>query len=147
MPSRYPDWVVEPLLTTLQRHAPEVFTGTPVVFAYLYGSHAGGSSHQRSDVDIAVYLDRADRSNFQLSTRLANELENRSGIGPIEPLLVLNEAPIALAGRVVEGGHLIYSIDEARRVRHFSETIRQYHDFKIHEERSARERLARLARD
>lgn len=65
-------------------------------------------------------------------------------MGGIE-MVVLDEAPLGLRGRIREHGRLFYCRDEVLRVRYESLTSRMYHDFKIHEERSARERLARLA--
>ena len=128
--------------------APEVFDDTPVVLAYLFGSQARGEAGPRSDVDVAVYLDPHDGDTaLDLSLRLAGELEARAGVAPVEALVVLNHAPIALSGRVREEGVLLYSRDEPFRVRWESLTSRRYHDFKIHQQRSARERLARIAGD
>lgn len=137
--------VMAPILRRLSESASSVFDGTPVVFAYLYGSHARGEAGPRSDIDIAAYFSPHDESSFDCSLRLAGELEDSSGCRPISALLILNEAPIAIAGRAIQDGQLIYSRDDSARVRHFSLTQRQFHDFRIREERSARERLARMA--
>ncbi|MPZ71229.1 MAG: nucleotidyltransferase domain-containing protein [Actinobacteria bacterium] len=133
------------VIRKLRKAAPVVFDATPVIFAYLYGSHASGTSGPRSDVDVAVYLEDGSDGTLELSLRLAGVLERESSVAPVGALLVLNSAPIAIAGRVIEEGHVIYSRDETRRVRHASETLRHYHDFKIHDLRAARLRLARIA--
>lgn len=133
------------VIRKLQEAAPLVFDPSPVEFAYLFGSQAKGTAGPRSDVDVAVYLEDGTEEAFDLSLRLGGILERESGVGPVEALVILNDAPIAIAGRVVEEGQVIYSRDEDRRVRHFSETLRHYHDYKIHEAESTRIRLARMA--
>lgn len=79
-----------------------------------------------------------------LRLRLAGALERASGLAPVE-VVVLDEVPLSLAGRVRENGQLLYSRDEVARVRYESRIGRTFHDFRIHEERAAAERLARLA--
>lgn len=116
-----------------------------MAFAYLFGSQARGTATPRSDVDVAVHLTvGAEVDPLDLRLRLAGELERAIGRGPVE-VVVLDEAPLSLAGRVREAGHTIYSRDEVARVRWASLTARMYHDFRIHEERVAREQLARIA--
>lgn len=133
------------VLAALTAAAPACFAGEPVAFAYLFGSHARGTATPRSDVDVAVHLaPQTDVDTLDLRLRLAGCLEREASVGPIE-VIVLDEAPLALAGRVRREGRLIHSVDEAKRVRYESLIARMYHDFQIHEERSARERLARLA--
>jgi uncharacterized protein len=130
----------------LREAAPAVFDGAPVLFAYLHGSHATGAAGPRSDVDVAVYLDpQAEVDAWALSLRLAGELERASGVGPIEAVVVLNEAPLGLAGRIRDTGTCIYSRDDVARVRWASLTARMYHDYMIREERFARERLRNMA--
>lgn len=121
-------------LERLRAAAAEVFPGTPVLFAYLFGSEATGRTHPRSDVDVAVYLDEtaAPERYLDLSLRLAGGLESASGVGNVEALLILNEAPLPLRGRVVGEGIVIYSRDEPARVRYESLTMRMFLDFEIH---------------
>lgn len=131
----------------LRSVAGDVLDGTPVAFAYLFGSQVGGDTTSRSDVDVAVHLgaepsDGIDQLGLRL--RLADALERAVGVGPVE-VVVLDDAPLSLRGRVQEQQELIYSADEAARVRYESLTARMYHDFKLREERSARERLEHLA--
>jgi uncharacterized protein len=133
------------VLDRLRDAAPDAFAGEPVAFAYLFGSHATGTATTRSDVDVAVHLEPdAEVDPLDLRLRLASALEAAAGVGPVE-VVVLDDAPLALAGRVVEQGRPFHSADDVLRVRHASVTLRRFHDFKIHEERSAKERLARLA--
>jgi len=133
------------VLTSLTDAASACFADEPVAFAYLFGSHARGVSTPRSDIDVAVHLvPGTEVDTLDLRLRLAACLERAARVGPVE-VIVLDEAPLALAGRVRREGRLIHSVNEVQRVRYESLTARMYHDFQIHEERSARERLARLA--
>ena len=136
------------VLERLRAHAGEVFDGSPVLFAYLFGSHARGTATARSDVDVAVYLadDSAPDDRLDLSLRLAGELERACRIGPIEALVVLNDARVALAGRILEERQVIYCRDEPARVRFESVTFRQFHDYELHAAPLRRQRLAAIAR-
>ena len=130
----------------LRDGAAGVFEGTPVAFAYLFGSHATGRPHPRSDVDVAVWVDEVPAERFlDLSLRLAVALERACGVGPIEALVVLNEAPITLAGRILAERQVIYSRDEPARVRFESRTFRMFCDFERHADPLRRLRLAAIA--
>lgn len=129
----------------LQAAAPACLAEEPVAFAYLFGSHATGDATPRSDIDVAVHLtEDTDVDTLALRFRLAGVLERAIGRGPVE-VVVLDDAPLSLAGRVREQGRVIHSRDEVARVRWESLTGRRFHDFRIHEQRSAAERLQQLA--
>jgi hypothetical protein len=136
---------VSEVLARLREVAPAAFDGEPIAFAYLFGSHATGTATARSDLDVAVHLRPGTQlDHLRLRLRLARAVEEQLGGGPID-VVVLDDAPLSLAGRVHETGRVIYSVDDVLRVRYASRISRMYHDFKIHEERSAAERLAQLA--
>lgn len=117
----------------LRGAAPRAFEGEPVVFAYLFGSRAAGRTHPRSDVDVAVYLEPAvpPTESFQLRLRLPNLLLALSRVGDIE-VVILNELPLPVRGRVVREGIVIYSRDEPARVRYEGRTLKEFFDFEIH---------------
>lgn len=77
-----------------------------VVAAFLFGSHARGSAHARSDVDVAVLLDRGrlpeptDRAAFaeQLALRLVAATHHDD-----MDLIVLNDVPPELAVAALDG--------------------------------------------
>lgn len=136
---------MDDLVVQLSQAAPGVFDGEPVAFAFLYGSQATGTATARSDIDVAVHLEPAAAVDMlALRLRLARLLEDAIGVGPVE-VVVLDEAPLTLAGRVREQGRLIHCRDPRLRVRWDSLVARQYHDFRIHERRRTREHLAHLA--
>lgn len=100
---------------------------SPVVAAYLFGSAARGETTPLSDVDIALYLDEPSRDRrveayLGLRRRLAQALAN----GPVD-LVLLNDAPPALAGRII-AGDLLYSADERERIRLETTILSQYQD-------------------
>ena len=131
----------------LRRGAADAFAGTPVVFAFLFGSHATGRARADSDVDVAVYLHEAlaDPSDMlPMSLDLAGRLAAASGLPRIE-VVVLNDAPLGLLGSILRERNVVYSADEAARVR-FESTMRSMAmDFEIHSRRLDRELLARTA--
>ena len=131
----------------LKASIPDAFRGEPVLFAYLYGSHARGDTHPRSDVDVAVYLDPSVPATAHLGQALAiaGQVERSAGIGPVE-VLVLNSAPLPVVGRVIEERVVIYSRDEPARVEFESVRHRQFLDFEIHARPLAEALLRRVAR-
>lgn len=133
------------LVDHLRAASLDVFEDEPVIAAYLYGSQADGSATPRSDTDVAVLLkEHIDIDTLKLRLRLGRKFEELVG-GNVD-LIVLDEAPLALRGRVQEWGRRFYCSDDERRVRYESLVSRMFHDFKVHEERSAIERIAAIAR-
>jgi len=96
-----------------------------VKFAYLFGSHASGSTGPLSDLDLAVYLDgRLDsfRYRLRLMEALAKVLKTEKF-----DLVVLNNAPILLKNEVIRHG-VVLKDDRPRRVMFESLTVRDYLD-------------------
>lgn len=73
-------------------------------FAYLHGSRTSGSAGPDSDIDIAAYFDGPPPEAFQLL------------LPPGVDLVVLNHAPLELAGRIALHGELLFQRDPAARV-------------------------------
>jgi predicted nucleotidyltransferase len=131
----------------LQRAAREVFADTPVRFAYLFGSQASGRPRPDSDVDVAVWLDpdTPPGERWELSLRLPELLERASDVGPIEAIVILNDAPLVLAGRVLRNCAVIYGIEEPARVRYETRTRSEALDFDLVLERLNEELLRATA--
>jgi predicted nucleotidyltransferase len=111
-----------------------------VVFAYLFGGTAAGRVRPLSDVDVAVYLDEA-----------ADPVEERlTVLGAITAhlktdevdLVVLNTAPLALRGRILQSRRIIFDRDPFRRHRFESLALREFFDFRIFEHRLLTRRYA-----
>ncbi len=99
-------------------------------FGYLHGSRVTGRHRAHSDVDIAAFFGRRDL--------LASDVLLEPGVD----LLVLDTAPLELAGRVAAGGILLFEERKPERVAWEAMTRRIYFDERPRFERAHREFLA-----
>src|SRR5690625_1945383 len=99
-----------------------------VPFAFLHGSRASGTSEATSDIDIAVWLTEHD-----------DELALRSHLPDEVDLLVLNHAPLELAGRVALHGRLLVDDDAAQRVHWQASTRKIFLDEQYRVEQARRD--------
>lgn len=97
--------------------AADVLRGAGARFAYLHGSRAGGEHRPDSDIDIAAYFGGGQPPQ-------AFDILMPPGVD----LLVLDHAPLELAGRVAVGGKLLFEDDPASRVRWEATTRKIYFD-------------------
>lgn len=119
-------------LNNLREAATSVFSATPVLFAYLYGSSALGIERPDSDMDFAVYLDDSVPVDHYLEHSLdVPSLFAKAGLSGVE-IVVLNSAPLALVGRIIKQRKVIYSRDEPARVAFESLKYREFLDFDFH---------------
>jgi predicted nucleotidyltransferase len=102
-------------------------------FAYLHGSRATGQNRADSDIDIAAYFGGRPPNSFDVLLP--------SGVD----LLVLDNAPLELAGRVAVGGKLLFEEDQVARVRWEAMTRKIYFDELPRINRSHREFAAAVA--
>jgi predicted nucleotidyltransferase len=103
-------------------------------FVYLHGSRAAGTARPESDVDLAAYFGDDPPQSFEVP------------LPPGVDLLVLDRAPLELAGRVAVGGRLLFEDDPAARVRWEATTRKIYFDELPRITRSHREFAAAVAR-
>lgn len=119
----------------------DALAGEPaVVFAYLFGSRVDGTAGPRSDIDVAVYL-AAGVDAFNLRLTVMARLSAHLGTDALD-VIVLNDAPLALTGRIVASRRVI--LDRQPAVRHAFEslTARMFNDFRIREQRLLAARYA-----
>jgi predicted nucleotidyltransferase len=100
------------------------------LFAFLHGSRAAGTATDTSDTDIAAYFPDPAPASFDVD------------VPPGVDLLVLNDAPLEIAGRIALDGQLILDDDEVARVRWLARTRKIYSDEKYRIDRSHAEFLA-----
>ncbi|MFN8475079.1 MAG: nucleotidyltransferase domain-containing protein [Anaerolineae bacterium] len=102
-----------------------------VLVAYLFGSQARGQAGPLSDVDFAVLFDKALPEDRYLDTQLQlmDELGRAVEHDEVD-IVVLNQAPLALAYRVLRDGILVFCSDEDARVQFTARTVIMYLDFK-----------------
>lgn len=95
-------------------------------FAFLYGSRAAGGARPTSDWDVAAWW--GAKAPDQWAVLLPAHVD----------LLVLDGAPLELAGRVAQHGHLVFDDDPAARVRWQAETRKIYLDERPRQEEADR---------
>ena len=93
---------------------------------------------------VAVYLDRAPADPLAEALALAGRLEEASGVGGIE-VVVMNGAPLPLLGRILRERIVLYSRDEPARVAFESRAFREFLDFDLHARELDRELVRRHA--
>jgi len=105
-----------------------------VVFAYLFGGLATGRVQPLSDVDIAVYVNVAHLDELAVyKLALFEKLADALGTAEVD-LILLNAAPVSLAGRVLQNKQVLVDKEPGRRHAYESLTLREFFDFRILEE-------------
>jgi predicted nucleotidyltransferase len=108
-----------------------------VVFGYVFGGMGAGRPTPLSDVDVAVYL---TEGVDPLETRLEVVAKVTTHLATDEvDVVVLNNAPTALLGRILTTRRVLLDRDPFRRHRFESRALREFFDFRAVE----REHLAR----
>ncbi len=85
-------------------------------FAFLHGSRATGTHRPDSDVDVAAWWTSGAPASFDVL------------LPPGVDLVVLNRAPLELAGRIALTGRLLFDDDPPARVRWVATTRKIYAD-------------------
>jgi predicted nucleotidyltransferase len=102
-------------------------------FGYLHGSRATQTSRPDSDIDVAAYFGEHAPQSFDVL--LPHGVD----------LLVLDHAPLELAGRVAASGKLLFDDDPVLRVRWEATTRKIYFDELPRIQRAHREFIATMA--
>jgi len=111
-----------------------------VEFVYLFGSAAEGRLTPRSDVDVAIFVsERADADAVRLD--VARAATRHLGTDAVDVVL-LNSAPISLAGRILTSRRVVLERAPFLRHRYESLTARMFQDFRIREHRLLARRYA-----
>ena len=133
---------------TLITRCADVFAAEPrVTAAYLFGSYARGQAGPLSDVDIAVLLDDGvpEADYFDERLRLMGAVMDALRFDDVD-VVVLNQAPLALAYRVLRDGVVLACRDRDRRVQYTAHIVSRYLDFKPVIERFERAIIERARR-
>ena len=100
-----------------------------VLFCYLFGSRAYQNFIQKSDVDIAVFLDEKKTKDFfderiELISQITQKLKKEVDV------VVLNTAPPFLKYVVLKEGKLIFERNREKRIDFELKSFNEYFDFK-----------------
>jgi len=107
-----------------------VFGGTPVLFAYLYGSYVKGLFHPFSDLDVGIFVEGLDiRSSLDLELSLALQIDEKLDHTVQSEVRILNHLPLVVKGRILEEAELVYSRDEEKRIDFETQVRQSYFDF------------------
>lgn len=101
-----------------------------VAVAYLFGSRARGDSGKESDFDFAILLSESFRDSYDF-VRLLGELANTLNVKDDKiNLVILNDADLELAYKVISEGSVIFERNPEKRVDFEVETLKLHLDFK-----------------
>ncbi|MGQ9570870.1 MAG: type VII toxin-antitoxin system MntA family adenylyltransferase antitoxin [Thermodesulfovibrionales bacterium] len=100
-----------------------------IIFAYLFGGLLKDRQNPLRDIDVAVYVKYIKKLEYlELFGNIANVL----GTDEID-LVILNNAPLSLTGRVLQNREVVVDKDPFLRHRYESTVLRKFFDFKIKE--------------
>ena len=84
---------------------------------YIFGSVASGRARPNSDIDVAVLVDASIPSRNLLKYRLGLISDFGSALGRTDvDVVVMNEAPPALAQNIIGKGKLVFERSRSARV-------------------------------
>ena len=111
----------------------DVLQASPrVAYGLVFGSHARGTAHAQSDVDVAIGVEGSSRLLHDELGDLVARLEQATGCRV--DLVILHEAPIPLAFRVFREGIEAFVRDRRALVEQKARTIVQHLEFRpIHQ--------------
>jgi predicted nucleotidyltransferase len=112
-----------------------------VKFAYVFGGAARGELRPLSDVDVAVYLDDVV-DPVRAPVDVIGAVTKHLGTDELD-LVVLNRAPTALLGRILQSRKVIVDKEPFLRHRFESLALRMFLDFRLFEPRFLDARFAR----
>src|SRR5688572_21193851 len=115
-----------------------------ISYALLFGSVARGTAHAASALDVAVGIQPGIHYSHQALGSLVADLERAAGRAV--DLVVLNDAPAAVAYRVFRDGVPLFMREPELMAKRKARAILDYLDFRPLEQLAARGVLAAAAR-
>lgn len=116
----------------LKRLGPLLSADSRIIFAYIFGGLATGSQRPLSDIDIAVFLGSCD-NKAEAKLDIIGALSDALMSDEID-LVILNDAPISLVGRILRKKSLIADKKPFLRHKFESLALREFFDFSRHEQ-------------
>jgi predicted nucleotidyltransferase len=135
------------LIARLRQASGRAMPELGILAAYVHGSRVAGRPRTDSDLDVGYFVEGfAGGRRLPVEVELALSLALSDAVGVDVDLRNLDDAPLELRGRVIEGGIRIHSGDDVRRVALERETLGRYHDYKDVFRQMHEIRLRRIAR-
>ena len=100
-----------------------------IIFAYLFGGLVRGKRKPLSDIDLGIYVKNIKGLDY---LSLFSKISQILCTDEID-LVVLNSAPISLAGRILKERKLLMDKDPFLRHQYESRILREFFDFTIKE--------------
>ena len=98
-----------------------------VIAAYLFGSHAVGTSREDSDVDIAVLFEQMPDN--ALDYRIEKSMELERILKKEVDLIIMNNSPLILQFQVIKEGQILYEMDADKRATYQMHFLSRYYDY------------------
>jgi predicted nucleotidyltransferase len=98
-----------------------------ILFCYLFGSQTTKNVLQKSDIDLAIYLDK-DKNFFKKRLELINKLS--ISLKTETDIVILNTTPVVLKYVILKEGKLIFERNQEKRVNFELKSFNEYYDFK-----------------
>ncbi len=110
--------------------------GNLILFAYLFGSKARGTDSDRSDIDIAVYINpKYENQFFDIKTDLYLAISRKLKTNGID-IVILNQCRnIMLMDQIIASGKLLHQTDQDTRLQYEQQTFHKAFDFKTQRKR------------
>jgi len=102
-----------------------------VIFAYIYGSCADGTSHKHSDIDVAVYLDKY-RPDFDDYLTIHSHVSRILKTDKLDLVILNNVKNLILLDEIVRQGIVICDKNREKRFAFEVSVIHSAIDFKEH---------------
>lgn len=113
-----------PLLVATLSHLSSVRT------VYLFGSRARNAADELSDVDIALLME-GGRLPFDVELNMMGEITSVLQTDEVS-LVILNNAPLAIAYGVIRDAKVLYSRNENKRLDFEEQITKKYFDFEYY---------------
>lgn len=118
------------IIEKLKLASDSIFSGYPVLFAYIYGSYATGSTHPFSDLDIGIYIEPEFANHtLEIELDLALEIDKLLDHKIETDVRAINNMPLTFLGRVLAESIVMYSRDESARIEFEVCMRKKYFDF------------------
>ena len=121
---------LQALQTTAEKVARMMAEKPEVLAAYVFGSTVSGHVRSNSDVDIAVLLDPAFVERLPLRYRTDLIVDAGSALETFDvDVILLHQAPVALAYNVITKGKLVFERSRSARVAFQIRNLNLFLDF------------------